>query len=363
MTYTNAEKTIKKVKKKEKLKSLHQRKSYLSKAENQIQLLEKDRLHGTRFSDKLKEHKQYPLRPQSIDILQLNLGYMCDLTCEHCHVDAGPDRKEVMTKETLEQVLEVIDMTGVKKIDLTGGAPEMNPHFIWLVEELSKLGATAIVRSNLTILVSNKKYREYPAFFKEHGVEVIASMPCYSKENVDKQRGSGVFNSSIEALINLNKLGYGIEGSGLDLHLVFNPGGASLPPDQQSLEKDYKTHLKEDWNIEFNQLFTITNLPISRYLDFLLAANQYESYMDTLINAYNPAAAENVMCKNTLSVDWEGYLYDCDFNQMLQLKVKSDRQHISNFDYDAIMDREISVGQHCYGCTAGAGSSCQGTTT
>ena len=352
-----------KTKKKEKLKSLQRRGNYLAKASNQIQLLEKDRLHGMRFSEKLKSHNQFPLKPAPIEILQLNLGYMCDLTCEHCHVDAGPARKEIMTKETLKQVLEVVDQTKVKTVDLTGGAPEMNPHFIWLVEELSKRDVKVIVRSNLTILVSNKKYRTYPKFFKKHKIEVIASMPCYTEDNVDKQRGSGVFNRSIEALHNLNDLGYGMGDSDLDLHLVYNPGGASLPPDQKSLEQDYKVRLKEDWNIEFNNLYTITNLPISRYLDFLLAANKYEDYMDTLVNAYNPIAAENVMCKNTLSVDWEGYLYDCDFNQMLQLKVASERQHISEFDYGTLMDRDIVIGQHCYGCTAGAGSSCQGTTT
>src|SRR5690554_3086336 len=348
-------------KKKEKLQSLQRRKSYLSKAENQIQLLEKDRLVGMRFNEKLKENKQYPLKARTINVLQLNLGYMCDLTCEHCHVDAGPDRKEIMTKETLEQILNIIDQTEVKTVDLTGGAPEMNPHFQWLVEELTKRNVKTIVRSNLTILVSNKHYRTYPEFFKKHKVEVIASMPCYSQENVNKQRGNGVFNRSIEALLKLNELGYGIEGTDLDLHLVFNPGGANLPPDQSSLEKDYKVRLKEDWNIEFNSLFTITNLPISRYLDFLLAANQYDNYMETLINAYNPAAAENVMCKDTISVDWEGFLYDCDFNQMLQLKVKSDCQHVSNFDKDILLESEIMIGQHCYGCTAGAGSSCQGT--
>lgn len=347
----------------DKLKSLKRRGSYLAKAANQVQLLEKDRLHGMRFSEKLKTNNQFPLRPAMIEILQLNLGYMCDLTCEHCHVDAGPDRKEIMTKETLEQVLKIVDQTEVKTVDLTGGAPEMNPHFIWLVEELSKRNVKTIVRSNLTILVSNKKFKTYPEFFKNHKVEVIASMPCYTKENVDKQRGSGVFNRSIEALHNLNALGYGIEGTDLKLHLVYNPGGASLPPDQKSLENDYKVRLKEDWDIAFNNLFTITNLPISRYLDFLLAANKYEDYMETLINAFNPLAAENVMCKNTLSVDWEGYLYDCDFNQMLKLKVASERQYISSFDYHAIMDRTIVTGQHCYGCTAGAGSSCQGVTT
>lgn len=349
--------------KKIKLQSLKRRKSYLAEAANQIDLLENSHLVGTRFNEQLKTHQQFPLRPKAIQILQLNLGYMCDLTCEHCHVDAGPDRKEIMTKSTMEHILKIIDKTTVEKVDLTGGAPEMNPHFLWLVEELSKRNVKTIVRSNLTILVANKKYRTYPAFFKKHQVEVIASMPCYSQKNVDQQRGNGVFNRSIEALKALNKLGYGNEDTGLELHLVYNPGGASLPPNQSELEHDYKIRLRKDWNIEFNSLFTITNLPISRYLDFLLASNNYERYMAKLIQAYNPAAAENVMCKNTLSVDWEGYLYDCDFNQMLQLKVKSDHQHVSNFNEEELLKRNIKVGQHCYGCTAGSGSSCQGTTT
>lgn len=349
--------------KKKKLQSLQRRDSYLAKAPNQIQLLEKDKLHGTRFSDKLKEHDQFPLRPTKLEILQVNVGYMCDLTCEHCHVDAGPTRKEIMTKETMEQILTVIDSTEVKTLDLTGGAPEMNPHFKWFVEELTKRNVQTIVRSNLTILVSNKNFRTYPDFFKEHGIEVIASMPCYTQDNVDKQRGSGVFNKSIEALKILNELGYGIDGSGLNLHLVFNPGGPSLPPEQKSLENDYKVRLKEDWDIEFNNLYTITNLPISRFLDFILAAGRYEEYMDKLVNAYNPVAAENVMCKNTISVDWEGYLYDCDFNQMLQLKVAANSRHVSEFDEQLLSGRNIVLGQHCYGCTAGAGSSCQGVTT
>tara|TARA_B100000508_G_scaffold141091_1_gene146290 strand:+ start:16169 stop:17233 length:1065 start_codon:yes stop_codon:yes gene_type:complete len=348
--------------KKKKLQSLQKRGSYLSQAQNQINLLEKEKLHGTRFSEKLKEHGQFPLKPDPLEIMQVNVGYMCDLTCEHCHVDAGPDRKEIMTQETMELILKAIDQVGVKTVDLTGGAPEMNPNFKWFVEELSKRNVHVIVRSNLTILVSNKNFRTYPEFMKEHGIEIIASLPCYTQDNVDKQRGSGVFNRSIEALRVLNELGYGKEGSGLDLHLVFNPGGASLPPDQKGLENDYKIRLKEDWGIEFNNLYTITNLPISRYLDFLLAADKYESYMDTLVNAYNPVAADNVMCKNTLSIDWEGYMYDCDFNQMLQLKVAGDRQHIKDFNHKEILNRYIKIGQHCYGCTAGAGSSCQGTT-
>lgn len=347
--------------KKTKLKSLQRRGSYLAHAANQIQFLEKDHLQGERFSEKLKSQGLFPLTPTKLEILQINLGYMCDLTCEHCHVDAGPDRKEIMTKETLVQILRVVDQSQVSTVDLTGGAPEMNPHFLWLVEELSDRNVKTIIRSNLTILVSNKKFRTYPDFFKKHRVEVIASLPCYTQENVDKQRGSGVFNKSIEALKLFNSLGYGVEGTGLSLHLVYNPGGSGLPPDQTQLEQDYKVRLKEDWGLVFNHLYTITNLPISRYLDFLLAAGKYEAYMSTLIESFNPLAAEKVMCRNTLSIDWEGYMYDCDFNQMLQLKVANKQQHVRDFQVQTINQRSIVLGQHCYGCTAGAGSSCQGS--
>jgi len=349
--------------KRPKLKSLKRRESYLSKAENQIRLLEVEKRCTDRFDDKLSQHNMFPLKPTTLEVLQVNVGYMCDLTCEHCHVDAGPDRKEIMTRETMEYILDVIKNTKVQVVDLTGGAPEMNPHFIWFVEQIKAFGAHVIVRSNLTILVSNKKYRTYPEFFKKHKLEVIASMPCYTKENVDKQRGDGVFNRSIEALKVLNELGYGME-TDLPLNLVFNPGGPSLPGNQASLEQDYKARLKEDWGLVFNNLYTITNLPISRFLDYLLASGRYEEYMEKLTNAFNPVAAAGVMCRNTISIDWKGYLYDCDFNQMLQLKLDSSMpQHISEFNLETLQDRTIKLGQHCYGCTAGAGSSCQGTLT
>jgi len=347
--------------KKPKLKTLRRRGNYLSKAPEQIRLLEVDRLVTERFSDKLKSNNLFPLKPTGVDILQINVGYMCDLTCEHCHVDAGPDRKEIMTKETMEMCLTAIDNSDVSTVDLTGGAPEMNPHFKWFVSELSQRGIKVIVRSNLTILVSNKKFRTYPEFFKTHKIEVIASLPCYTKENVDKQRGNNVFNRSIESLKVLNSLGYGQPDSDLKLHLVFNPGGASLPPDQHSLEQDYKVRLSEDWGIVFNNLYTITNLPISRFLDFLLASERYEEYMEKLVNVFNPSAAEGVMCRNTISVSWEGDLFDCDFNQMLNLQLPDKAlRHISDFNAKGLLERNIVLGQHCFGCTAGAGSSCQG---
>ena len=285
---------------------------------------------------------------------------MCNQVCEHCHVDAGPDRKEIMIKEVLLQCLEVAKTPTVHTVDLTGGAPEMNPNFRWFVSEISQLGKKVIVRSNLTIL-TYKKYLDIPQFYADNKVTVVSSLPCYSKENVDKQRGSGVFERSINALQRLNEVGYGKEGSGLELDLVFNPGGASLPPKQTALELDYKRELKELFNIEFNNLYTITNLPISRFLDFLLKEKKYEDYMNKLIESFNPAAAKNVMCRNTISVGWDGKLFDCDFNQMLELGVASSSQNIKDFNIEQLTKRNVILGQHCYGCTAGAGSSCQGS--
>jgi radical SAM/Cys-rich protein len=302
-----------------------------------------------------------PFKPNTLEILQINLGYMCNLSCDHCHVDAGPDRTEMMSKETLNACLKAIDTSDAHTVDLTGGAPEMHPDFCWFVEELSKRNVKTIVRSNLTILVSNDKYKTYPEFFKKHKVIVTASLPCYTKENVDKQRGDGVFNDSIEALKILNELGYGVVGGDLELNLVFNPGGSGLPPNQAQLELDYKKELKEHFNLVFNNLYTITNLPISRFLDYLLKIERYEEYMVKLVNAFNPVAAQNVMCKNTLSVSWEGKLFDCDFNQMLELPLAhSTIKNIRDFNTKALEGRNIVLNNHCYGCTAGAGSSCQG---
>lgn len=314
------------------------------------------------FSEKLKGQASFPLKPTELEILQVNVGYMCNQVCSHCHVDAGPDRKEIMTRETMEGILEILRNTTVNTLDLTGGAPEMNPHFRWFVEECSQIGVKDfIVRSNLTIIRANKKYHDLPEFFKKHNIHVVSSLPFYSKERTDKQRGDGVFNKSIEALLMLNEQGYGKKDSGLQLDLVYNPAGAFLPGDQAGLEADFKKRLFTDFEIEFNALFTITNLPISRFLEYLIASNNYEDYMDSLIDAYNPSAVENVMCRNTLSVSWDGYLYDCDFNQMLELKVEGKAQHISDFDMNELANRNIRVSQHCYGCTAGAGSSCQGS--
>ena len=314
------------------------------------------------FKEKLNTVQAETLKPKSLEILQMNLGYMCNQVCAHCHVDAGPDRKEMMSRLTLEHCLQILKTTPVTTLDLTGGAPEMHPDFRWFVSEAAKIGVEDfIVRSNLTILRANKKYYDLPHFFKNHHIHVVSSLPFYKKDKTDRQRGEGVFSQSIQALVELNKVGYGKTDSSLQLDLVYNPSGAFLPADQLALENDFKKALKKEYDIDFNQLFTITNLPISRFLEYLIASENYEDYMQRLVEAFNPAAVANVMCTNTLSVGWDGYLYDCDFNQMLDLKVASPVQHIKDFDLDQLQSREICVSQHCYGCTAGAGSSCQGS--
>ena len=350
-----------------KKKSLASRKSNLSNPIEQLKYLSNGIFGNGElplFREKVTASGDLPLRAKKLEILQLNLGYMCNQVCSHCHVDAGPDRKEIMTRETMEECLEVIRTSGAHTLDLTGGAPEMNPHFRWFVEEASKAGIEDfIVRSNLTIIRANKKYYDLPDFFKKYNVHVVSSLPFYKREKTDRQRGSGVFDKSIEALKMLNSVGYGKEGSGLKLDLVYNPSGAFLPSDQAAMERDFKKALKEDFDIEFNQLFSITNLPISRFLEYLIASENYEDYMYALVEAYNPSALKSVMCTNTLSVSWDGWLYDCDFNQMLQMKVASKVQHIRDFQEELLQDREIVISQHCYGCTAGAGSSCQGSLT
>ncbi|HLW32495.1 MAG TPA: arsenosugar biosynthesis radical SAM (seleno)protein ArsS [Aequorivita sp.] len=353
--------------KRSKLQSLHKRKSDLAQSNTQLESLSNGVFANGElptFVQKIKESDQFPLRPNKLEILQINLGYMCNQVCAHCHVDAGPDRKEIMTKETMEQCLEVKRNTSAHTLDLTGGAPEMNPNFRWFVEEATKAGVKDfIVRSNLTIIRANKKYHDLPQFFKQHKVHVISSMPHWTRGKTDSQRGSGVFDQSIKALQELNLVGYGLPGSNLHLDLVYNPSGAFLPGDQKSIEQDFKRALLEDFGIQFHQLFCITNLPISRFLDYLIASGNYEDYMYQLVEAYNPAAVKNVMCRNTLSVSWDGFLYDCDFNQMLELKVACKVQHISEYNEEILQNRNIIVSQHCYGCTAGAGSSCQGAVT
>ena len=346
-------------------KSLKKQNKELANAQRQLEILSNGIFSDQElptFAKKIGETGQFPLRPKKLEILQINLGYMCNQVCEHCHVDAGPDRKEIMIKETMLQCLEVIKNTNATTLDLTGGAPEMNPNFRWFVNEASKAGIKDfIVRSNLTIIRANKKYYDLPEFFKKHNIHVVSSMPHWTRGKTDKQRGSGVFDKSIKALQDLNAQGYGLSKSNLKLDLVYNPSGAFLPGDQVSMERDFKNALLEDFGIQFHNLFTITNLPVSRFLDYLIASGNYEDYMYSLVDAYNPSAVENVMCTNTISVSWDGYLYDCDFNQMLKLKVASSVKHISEYNEEVLNNRTIIISQHCYGCTAGAGSSCQGT--
>ncbi|MDA9070001.1 arsenosugar biosynthesis radical SAM protein ArsS [Algibacter sp.] len=346
-------------------KSLHKRESDLANSNRQIEILSNGIFKNGElptFKNKIAETNQFPLKAKKLEILQINVGYMCNQVCDHCHVDAGPDRTEIMTRDTMQQCLEVIKNTGAHTLDLTGGAPEMNPDFRWFVEEAAKAGVKDfIVRSNLTIIRANKTYYDLPEFFKKHNVHVVSSMPHWTRGKTDKQRGDGVFDKSIKALQELNAVGYGMPDGRLKLDLVYNPTGAFLPGNQAAMEKDFKKSLKDDFGIQFHNLFAITNLPISRFLDYLIASENYEDYMYSLVEAYNPAAVENVMCTNTLSVSWDGYLFDCDFNQMLELPVNSDAKHISEYNEDLLEGRNIVISQHCYGCTAGAGSSCQGS--
>ncbi|WP_426058692.1 arsenosugar biosynthesis radical SAM (seleno)protein ArsS [Hymenobacter sp. B1770] len=319
-----------------------------------------DTLHLPRFHEKLRGAGLFPLPSVAPAILQINVGKMCNQVCKHCHVDAGPDRKEIMTRETMQQCLDALAKSDIQTVDLTGGAPEMNPNFRWFVEEISKLGRKVLVRCNLTIIVANKKYHDLPEFFKLHGVEVVSSLPSYSADKTDRQRGDGVFDDSIKALRMLNAVGYGQEGSGLILNLVYNPSGAFMPGPQKGLQDQFKRALARDFSIVFNELYAITNIPVSRFLDYLIESGNYAGYMEKLVNAFNPVAAAGVMCRNTVSVGWDGGLYDCDFNQMLDLYVASPGKHIRDFDAEALSRRNIVVNQHCYGCTAGSGSSCGG---
>ena len=315
------------------------------------------------FAERVGNLGYQPLRTTELEIFQINIGKLCNQTCSHCHVDAGPDRKEEqMSRVHLEKCLSIIAATpNVHTVDITGGAPEMNANFRWFVEEVSKLGKKVINRCNLTIIVANPKYHDLPEFFAKHKVNIASSLPYFSKSRTDAQRGDGVFEDSIKALQMLNAVGYGKEGTGLELDLVYNPAGAFLPGSQISLETQFKKQLKRRYDIDFNQLYCITNLPISRFLEYLLESGNYEEYMQQLVEAFNPATVEGLMCRNTLSVSWDGYFYDCDFNQMLDLKVATpDVQHLDDFDFDKLNERVIVLNQHCYGCTAGAGSSCGG---
>ncbi len=296
-----------------------------------------------------------------LEILQINVGKLCNQACHHCHVEAGPKRAEIMDKKTVDRLFELLDHTPIiHTVDLTGGAPELNPHFRHLVAEIHKRKKNIIDRCNLTVLFETGQ-EDTANFLREYRVNVVASLPCYSKTNVDSQRGSGVFDKSIRALQLLNDLGYGKENSGLELNLVYNPLSTFLPPSQDKLELSYKKELRELFGIEFNHLFTITNMPIKRFLNQLRQENKYEEYMALLLNNFNPTTAKSVMCRSLISIGWDGKIYDCDFNQMLEIPAGGKNHTIWDIEsFDQINNQPIAFGDHCYGCTAGAGSSCGG---
>ncbi len=299
-----------------------------------------------------------------LEVLQANLGYLCNLSCSHCHVNAGPKRTELMQRDTIDELLTTLQTHDIGTLDLTGGAPEMNPHFRYLVTEARALGVQVIDRCNLSIL-QQPGYEDLAEFLAQKKVIITASLPCYIEENVAKQRGKGVYKDSIDALTKLNALGYGVEPE-LTLNLVYNPIGPTLPPAQKELEADYKRELKEHWGVEFNQLLTITNMPISRFGSVLLSKGQYIDYMKLLRDNFSPTALEHVMCRSVISVDWQGYLYDCDFNQLLELPIPHEHQrrpHIRHLKALSLNGRPVATAEHCYGCTAGHGSSCSGSLT
>lgn len=303
-----------------------------------------------------------PIRRRGLTTLQANLGYLCNQSCLHCHVNAGPKRKEVMRRETIDTLIDFLRASAASTLDLTGGAPELNPHFRYLVMAARSAGIHVIDRCNLTIL-GEPGQEDLADFLAEHRVEVVASMPCYLEENVNSQRGKGVFGKSIDALKQLNELGYGRNDSGLQLNLVYNPQGPNLPPPQVTLEQDYKRHLLKQFGIVFNHLLTITNMPIQRFGSTLVSKGQFEEYMDLLKSSYSDTNLGQVMCHDLISVDWQGYVYDCDFNQMLDLPLAYNNRpktHISDLLGTDIEGLPIAVADHCYGCTAGQGSSCGG---
>ncbi len=301
------------------------------------------------------------IKKEFIDTLQINIGYKCNQACKHCHVNSSPSRTEMMSEEILNLIPKIIKKFNIKTLDITGGAPEMNPNFKKLVLSLKNQNINIIDRCNLTIFFE-KGYEDLPVFLAENNVIITASLPCYEKENVEKQRGSGVFDKSINAIKILNKLGYGINETGLQLNLVYNPINPTLPPPQEKLETDYKNILHEKYNITFNNLYTITNMPINRYADFLKMTGELEKYFELLTNNFNQKNLKNLMCKKTISVDWEGQIYDCDFNQQLKLKSLNGPKNLYELlNYSSPFNYQIAAKSHCFACTAGAGSSCGGS--
>ncbi len=332
----------------------------------------RDETHSINDYDfnRLIKSKGLSLHPTSIETLQVNVTKLCNQTCLHCHVDASPKRKEQIDLKSVDRCLEILaDHDSIKNLDLTGGAPELNPHFDYFVVEAKKLGKHVMVRHNLTVTIdgnplSGESKRYLPEFYALHSVEVISSLPYYQEYFTDKQRGQGVFEKSIKSIKLLNRVGYGNEGSGLTLNFVYNPVGAFLPAPQSDLESDFKRELNAKYGISFNNLYTITNMPINRFKQQLERLGAYDEYMTKLVNAFNPQAAQGVMCRSLISVSHDGNIYDCDFNQMLEMQVHTQREPMTifNFDIQRLMGRQIAFDSHCLGCTAGAGSSCGGNT-
>lgn len=319
-----------------------------------------DNICRQKFIDRLAGTGQYPIKAEGVDVLQMNICRKCNLFCKHCHVDAGPHRSEMMSRSIMEICLKILRENKISTIDITGGAPEINPHLEWFLDEAAQLKRRLIVRSNLTLLLEDK-YRHFIDTYVRNKVEVVTSLPHYKAEGTDKQRGKCAFTAIVEVIGKLNARGYGKESSDLVLNLVHNPTGFYLPGPQATLSREYRSRLLNDHGIYFNDLFCITNMPVGRYFEHLQKNDALSDYMTELIDSFNTNAAENMMCKKTLSVSYDGQLYDCDFNQMLGLPIESNA-HVSEFDREVIECRTVVLANHCYGCTAGSGSSCQGTT-
>jgi radical SAM/Cys-rich protein len=329
-----------------------------------LPILDNARAFAPDFDQMLKENGCEVLARDEVKTLQINVGKFCNQACHHCHVEAGPKRTEIMPPEVAQRVLRVLAASSsIMTVDITGGAPELNPSFQWIVGEARRSGRHIIDRCNLTVFFEPGQER-LAEFLARNEVEIVASLPCYTASNVDQQRGRGVFEKSICALQLLNGFGYGLPGSNLSLSLVYNPLGASLPPAQEKLEADYKKHLHESFGIQFHKLFTLTNMPIKRFAGYLIRSGKYESYMGLLVNHFNPAIVPSLMCRTLVSVGWDGKLYDCDFNQMLDIDMSESGKSLTIWNLDSftgLAGRRIATGSHCFGCTAGAGSSCTGS--
>lgn len=343
------------------IKTLKYRRVGLADPEEQIAILNsEEKVRIPSFEARLKDAGKWPLKTTRPEILQVNVGKKCNQTCKHCHVDAGPDRKEMMSEEVMDACLDALKTGDFNSLDITGGAPEIHPGFRSFVTAARPLVDRILVRSNLTIIMSNPKYRDLPYFFAENHVEVVSSLPFYQESNTDRQRGDGVFRDSVQAIRALNKAGYGMEDSQLKLTLVSNPTGSFLPAGQTELEQIFREKLREDHGIEFTNLITLTNMPIGRFLEFLHESGNLTSYMDRLNSNFNASTVDNLMCRNTISVSWDGRIYNCDFNQMLELEAEG-CPTILNYSQDSLTNSPVKTSQHCFGCTAGAGSSCGGS--